>query len=75
MVGWGMVHVLTALLWLLCLPIVVLVIGFAGSKLWSVQAIIEELSNGALMGVAIRLAVILYIICPVVWMRRRLSRR
>lgn len=59
MLGCGVVRVLTALLWLLCLPVVVLVIGFAGSKLWSSQAIIEELSNGQIMGVAVRLAVII----------------
>ena len=75
MLGRGVVRVLIALVWLLCLPVVVLVIGFAGSKLWSAQAIIEELSNGQVMGVAVRLAVIMYLVCPLVWMRRRLSRR
>lgn len=53
------------ILWLLVLPIALLAVGFGGSKVWSVEATIEELADGESWGIILRILFLLYFIAPV----------
>jgi len=58
--------VLFIILWALALPIVTLIIGFAGSRLWLPSSVYEEVISGRVAGISIRVGLLLYLLSPLI---------